>query len=260
MVNGSRPEGDTEPNSTSARAWPPCSPGYQSSSRPGTSWCQGWLRMAPPPISTTTVRRLAAATARISCTWGAGSCRSVRSPAAKAPRNGGEAWLVSQAIRPVKRRHSGRSRGHSCKGSSQSGGGINASTGAMSPGWMCSPSSCQSSPATTTAASQPAARAAAALGSRPSWWRIGRSGRAACRPCSGVTTAPAGGRVSEEPRSPRFTAAASGPISASEPRSPSGSTGGLPPSGGSLRSSTIACRAASRASSRCSRQRRRVRG
>ena len=243
-AKGSRPEGDTRPSSTSARAWPPSWPGYQSSRIAGTSRRQDSPRIAPPPISTTTVRGLAATTALMRSSSCGSSRRSVRSPAAKSPPGRAEPKAVTAAITPATGAQNGCSRRRPNQRCNGSGGGTWLRIGAMSPGWMCSPSRRQSRPSTSTAASLRAARAAAAAGSWPSAWCSSRSGAAARNPSSGVTTDPGAGRVSEEPRSPRLATAAWAPINASERRPRRGSTSA------SLRSSTIDLVAASRARAR----------
>ena len=152
-----------------------------------------------------------------------------------------EARRVIEAASSATGCQKGRSRwlpNQRCRGS---GAGICRRIGARSPGWMCSPSWRQSSPTTTTAASQAAASRAAAAGSVPSLWCTRSWGAAARIPARGVTTTPGSGRVSEEPRSPRFAPAARAPITASEPRSGSGS------SASAFLSNTIALVAASRA-------------
>ena len=210
--------------------------------------------MAPPPISTTTVRGLAAATARISATCSGGRARSVRSPAAKSPARGSGAWLVIQAISRARGLQHTSCRRRPSTLSSQRGGGISARIGAISAGWMCSPSSRQSRPATTTAASQRAARCDAQVTSSPASWAIVSAGAALRRPSSGVTTQPGWGLVSEEPRSPRLGTAARRPMTAREPRPVSGNTAP------SLRSITIDSRAARRARARWAGQPRREMG
>ena len=236
-----RPQGDTRPSSTSARAAPPCWPGYQSSRMAGTAWRQASQTMAPPPISTTTVRGLAATTARIRLSWAGSRRRAVRSPEAKSPPVRADAKRVSAAIAVATGDQSDRKRRLPKRCSSGSGGGICLRIGARSPGWMCSPSWRQSSPTTTTATSQDAARAAASSGSAPSLSCTCRSGSAARKPARGVTTTPGSGRVSEEPRSPRLATAARAPITATERTPRSGRTGP------SFLSNTIALVAASRA-------------
>ena len=61
-VTGSLPDGLTSPNSTSAIAVPPRSPGYQAISTPATSPTHG-IVMALPPSRTTIVREFSAPTA-----------------------------------------------------------------------------------------------------------------------------------------------------------------------------------------------------
>ena len=77
-VIGSRPDGSTRPDKTAAIAAPSSCPGYQSSSTAETRSSQG-INTAPPVLSTTTVRGLAAATASMSAFSSPGRSRLGRS-------------------------------------------------------------------------------------------------------------------------------------------------------------------------------------
>ena len=67
-LTGSRPPGFARPSSTLAVAGPPRWPGYHISRIDATLPAHG-MNTGSPVLSTTTVRRLAAATAVISASW-----------------------------------------------------------------------------------------------------------------------------------------------------------------------------------------------
>jgi hypothetical protein len=78
MVSGSRPPGSASPNSTSASAWPPSWPGYQSWTSAAAASAHG-IATGEPAFTTTIVRGQAAATAATSSSCRPGSENESRS-------------------------------------------------------------------------------------------------------------------------------------------------------------------------------------
>ena len=94
------------PNSTSASAWPPSMPGYQSISSAGTALRHDSMITALPAITHTIVRGFAAATARISASSAARECER-RAVAARRRGRSSPASLPAstcRASRAAKRR------------------------------------------------------------------------------------------------------------------------------------------------------------
>ena len=79
-TNGSFPLGLTRPSNTSANAWPPSCPGYQSMRMPATLSRQAPVITALPDMIATTVRGFASATAWMSRSSSSWSARESRSP------------------------------------------------------------------------------------------------------------------------------------------------------------------------------------
>ena len=98
-TNGSRPPGSARPVSTSASARPPSMPPYQAIRSAGTCRRHASVMIALPPMSTTTVRGFAAATARTRRTSAGSRSSEPRSP----PRTKRDARCAS----PVRAMRSG---------------------------------------------------------------------------------------------------------------------------------------------------------